>query len=219
MTADRPTDRPGPYNRAMAPPTTGNGNTKSRLFATAGELFRTKGFAATTTREIAAALGIQKATLYHHIRRKEDLLYELCLDSLEHMNRTADEVLSQDGEPVDRLRNLIAAHVVTALEERDQHATMLTELRSLPDAERAEVVGRRRQYETRIDETIAEAQRAGQIRTCSIGRSSGSDPTAGTRPRSSVVSTRASSSRARRRKARRARRRPHAESRSADQPR
>jgi AcrR family transcriptional regulator len=139
-------------------------STKSRLTATAAELFRTKGFAATTTRELAAALGIQKATLYHHIRRKEDLLYKLCVDSLTRMDEVAELTESEYTDPLERLSNFISSHVITALEDRDQHAVMLTELRALPPDERAEVLIMRRRYEDRVDRLILAAQRAGRIR-------------------------------------------------------
>jgi AcrR family transcriptional regulator len=139
-------------------------STRSRLIAVAAELFRAKGFAATTTREIASVAGIQKATLYHHIRRKEDLLYELCVDALDHISAAADGVLSREGSAVERLRALIEVHVATILGERDQHAAMLTELRSLPPDARAEIVTRRKGYERRIDELISAAQEAGELR-------------------------------------------------------
>jgi AcrR family transcriptional regulator len=139
-------------------------STRERLFATASELFRTKGFAATTTREIAAALGIQKATLYHHIRRKDDLLYEMCRESLRRMHETAGEVFGADEEPLDRLRHLIRSHMISALHDRDQHATMLTELRFLPETEREEILELRQEYELRLEQAIAAAQEAGAIR-------------------------------------------------------
>lgn len=146
-------------------PASGAESTRERLFATAGELFRTKGFAATTTREIAAALGIQKATLYHHIRRKDDLLYEMCRDSLQRMHETADAVFAAHVEPLDRLQRLIEAHMISALHDQDKHATMLTELRFLPTTEREEILKLRQEYELRLERAIGDARDAGGIRT------------------------------------------------------
>jgi TetR/AcrR family transcriptional regulator, cholesterol catabolism regulator len=139
--------------------------TKARLYDAAAELFRTKGFAATTTREIAAALGIQKATLYHHIRRKEDLLYEMCRDSLTRIQSAADQVLAESSDSRGRLVNLIHAHMVTSLGDRDKHAVMLAELRSLPLDESVEIFALRHEYELCIERTITDAQVAGVVRT------------------------------------------------------
>ena len=51
--------------------------TAERLFDIAAALFCEKGYAATTTREIAAVAGIQQASLYYHEAGKEDLLHQI----------------------------------------------------------------------------------------------------------------------------------------------
>ena len=48
--------------------------TVDRLLDTAAALFWKKGYAATTMREIAATVGIQQASLYHHMASQEHLL-------------------------------------------------------------------------------------------------------------------------------------------------
>jgi AcrR family transcriptional regulator len=52
--------------------------TVQRLLDAAVALFSRQGYAATSTREVAALLGMQKASLYYHIESKEDLLYFIC---------------------------------------------------------------------------------------------------------------------------------------------
>src|ERR1700752_4646273 len=59
-------------------PTPSDRSTPERVLDTAAALFWEKGYAATTTREIAAAVGIQQASLYYHVASKEGLLYQLC---------------------------------------------------------------------------------------------------------------------------------------------
>ncbi len=41
-------------------------------------LFWKKGFASTSTRELAESLGVQKASLYYHMESKEQSLYDIC---------------------------------------------------------------------------------------------------------------------------------------------
>ena len=41
-------------------------------------LFWKKGFASTSTRELAESLGVQKASLYYHLESKEQSLYDIC---------------------------------------------------------------------------------------------------------------------------------------------
>lgn len=135
-----------------------------RIMSVAAALFREKGYAGTTTRELAAALGIRNASLYHHIGNKEDLLYRLCVHALQHIHDGATRALSQAATPAERLRALIRAHVITALADQDAHATMLIELRALSEARRREVRAQRDRYETVVRQALEEAQVAGVLR-------------------------------------------------------
>jgi AcrR family transcriptional regulator len=140
-------------------------STSERLLDTAARLFWTKGYAATTTREIAALLGVQKASLYHHVSRKEDLLYEICVASLGHIQGTVEAAVFGVADPLDRIRVLIRAHVAAMLVDQHKHSTMLTELRALSKARRDEVVALRDLYEEFVRSLLDTAQRAGAIRS------------------------------------------------------
>src|SRR5262252_7244812 len=109
-------------------------------------MFWEKGYAATTTREIAGALQIQQASLYYHIASKEDLLYQLCLSSVRQFLSDTPAALNGSTDAQERVRVLIHAHVHTLLKHQKRNATMLTELRSLSARHRAEVVELREQY-------------------------------------------------------------------------
>jgi AcrR family transcriptional regulator len=50
---------------------------REEVLDAAGELFTTRGYAATSTREVAEAVGIRQASLYHHFRTKDDILEAL----------------------------------------------------------------------------------------------------------------------------------------------
>ena len=52
-------------------------DTRQRILEVAGELFREKGYVATSTQNIADELGVTKAALYYHFERKEDILIAL----------------------------------------------------------------------------------------------------------------------------------------------
>lgn len=139
--------------------------TYARLLDAAAGLFRAKGYAGTTTRELAAHVGIQKASMYHHIRSKDDLLYTLCVDSLNRITEEAVRAVASESDPERQLRKLISAHVSTSLADQDKHATMLMELRSLSPARRNDVVVLRDRYESLVVEVIQRAQAAGALRS------------------------------------------------------
>jgi TetR/AcrR family transcriptional regulator, cholesterol catabolism regulator len=138
--------------------------TGGRLLALAAELFRQKGYGLTTTRELASRLGIQKASLYHHMRGKEDLLFAISMESLQ---RITDAVTAaRDSAHADeRLHAMIMAHMETALRDQDMHTTMLIELRALSEVRQKEVRARRDAYQDLLRSVISDDQSAGRLRT------------------------------------------------------
>ena len=150
-----------PRRRAAAPVP---GDAAKRLLLSAARLFWQKGYAATSTRELSAQLGIQKASLYYHINSKEDLLYQLSVASLEDIGAHAEATLQNHNDPLDSLLALISAHVNAMSDEREMHATMLTELRSLSPNHRLDVIRRRDTYEQLVQATLLRCQQAGIVR-------------------------------------------------------
>jgi AcrR family transcriptional regulator len=142
----------------------GSASTRDRLLQSAASLFRTHGYAGATTRELASSLGIQSASLYHHMGKKEDLLFELSVSALETITKQVGAA-ALAAEPADRLRELIRAHLSAALAQPDAHAVMLLELRALSSERRAEVLGLRRAYQAHVERTLAEGQASNAIRT------------------------------------------------------
>lgn len=70
-----PEATPGaPRAHASAPQPHAGDQTRARILDVALELIADRGFAATSTREIAERLGVTKAALYYHFRTKDDLL-------------------------------------------------------------------------------------------------------------------------------------------------
>jgi AcrR family transcriptional regulator len=110
-------------------------------------------------------LGVQNATLYYHVRKKEDLLYEICCKALTNVLSRAKENVSVSADPRERVELFIHGHLSAILEDKDQHATMLTELRSLSPRRRRQVVAMRDEYQDFIEQIVHEGQVAGVIRT------------------------------------------------------
>ena len=145
-----------------SPPET---TTTDRLLDTASELFWRRGYAATTTREIASAFGIQQASLYHHIASKEDLLYRICVSSLEPFVKEVPAAVEQEEGAPERIKHLIHAHLTTLLRYQQRNVTQLTELRSLSTRHRTEVLTLRDKYEQFSRTILKGAQDAGAIRS------------------------------------------------------
>jgi TetR/AcrR family transcriptional regulator, cholesterol catabolism regulator len=140
-------------------------STSERLLIGSAELFREKGYAGTTTRALSALAGIQNGSLYHHVAGKEDLLYRLCMGSLDDVGAVFSAVAAEDLDPLTRLEKLARRYLEQALIDRDRHATMLGEIRFLSAARQAEVVARRDANVSIVESSVRQAQETGRVRS------------------------------------------------------
>jgi AcrR family transcriptional regulator len=62
------------------------------VLAVAAELFRARGYRATTLEEIADALGVTRAALYYYFDTKQALLEEICARSMDTVEAALQEV-------------------------------------------------------------------------------------------------------------------------------
>lgn len=151
-----------------AAPGDGNGSSRGvtgeRLLAAAAELFARHGYRATTLDDVARAVDIKKASLYHYIRSKEDLLtriYDRILDRIEATVRP----LAEQSLPADeRLRRMIHAHVQVVAEERNMLAVVFQEEPELSQANQVVIRQRKRAYERIFERVLEQGQASGRLR-------------------------------------------------------
>ena len=108
---------------------------------------------------------MEKATLYYHVKSKEDLLYLITKSSVEALQEDVKKALEGITCPVDQLAVLIQAHCMSLLRDQTQHATALAEVRALSSGRLAEIVSMRKAYQQRIRRIIEAAQKSGFVRT------------------------------------------------------
>jgi AcrR family transcriptional regulator len=110
-----------------------------------------RGFEAMGLRDLAAEVGIQAASLYHHIRTKQDLLFDLIREHMENLLAQTDAALDQaPAGAMERLRAFIAHHVLYHLEKKQEVFVANFELRALEPQHYAMIVTMRRAYEGKL---------------------------------------------------------------------
>ena len=127
-----------------------DGNRRAALLQAAGALFRSKGFAATTTRDIAAAVGMQSGSPFYHFKSKDALLFavmeEGMTSALARQHATLER--TQDETPLAQLRGLVHTHFLVLLgAQSDFIPVMLYESRSLTPTQRDMLSALQSQYE------------------------------------------------------------------------
>src|SRR5262249_15658032 len=107
---------------------------RAEICRTAAQIFRDRGFDATSVSDVARALGLTKAGLYHYYDSKEALLFEIMSFGLD---RVRDEVVipvRAIRDPAERLKELIVRHARITTRGQGAVAHLGDEIRALPPA-------------------------------------------------------------------------------------
>lgn len=147
------------------------GNRRQKLLRSAARLFRRKGFAATTTRDIAAAAGMQSGSPFYHFESKAALLFAVMEQgmraALQRQARALEAVLARPSAitPDALLRTLVRAHFDILLGPgSDFIPVMLYEWRSLTPLQRRTIATLQRDYEGAWVGALKALRDAGRIR-------------------------------------------------------
>lgn len=127
----------------------------------ASDLFRERGYAATSIRDIARALSVQGASLYAHVTSKEDVLWAIVDRAATRFEAAADRAeldaeARRPGDPAEAIAALVRAHVEVLTADVDEAGVFVHEWRALGPERRAEILRRRDAYEARFRRRIAE---------------------------------------------------------------
>jgi AcrR family transcriptional regulator len=86
-----------------------------RIIDTAVELFRKKGYRATSLDDVSHELGITKAALYHYVESKEELLSIIFTQALQVIFEETQKIAVLDLPPEKKLRQLIHNHIINII--------------------------------------------------------------------------------------------------------
>jgi AcrR family transcriptional regulator len=125
----------------------------------ASDLFRDRGYAATSIRDIARALSVQGASLYAHVTSKEDVLWAIVERTAARFEAAADAAEAdaearRPGDPAEALATLVRAHVAVLTADVDAAGVFVNEWRSLGPERRADILARRDAYQARFRRRI-----------------------------------------------------------------
>jgi AcrR family transcriptional regulator len=130
----------------------------------ASALFRERGYAATSVRDIAQALNLQGGSLYAHMASKEDVLWSIVARAADRFNAQVGPIASSSAAPADRLRDMIRAHVGVVTSIQKDAAVFLHEWRFLSPDRRAQMSARRDDYEALFRSVIGDGIADGSFR-------------------------------------------------------
>jgi AcrR family transcriptional regulator len=149
-------------------PASGKGKRASDVYRIAAQIMCQKGYEATSMNDIAEAAGLTKAGIYHYIRGKEDLLFEIMTYAMDNLEQRVVAPAREVADPEERLRKIIEGHTRSLIEGVGAITIVLEEMPALTAAHRRTITARKRAYFDFIRETLGELQTEGKLRDISV---------------------------------------------------
>lgn len=114
--------------------------------------------------DIADGMGLRKASLYHYIESKEDLLVSIYQRTITEHGRHIDAIVHGSGPAQKRLTEAIASHIESMILHKDMFIVFLSEDRSLPSIQRRSVRDANRDYRMKFEKIIQQGIDGGEFK-------------------------------------------------------
>lgn len=137
---------------------------RETILSQAAELFARQGFVGTSMNEVATACGMSKPALYHYVRDKSQLLFEIATTHVARLHALIEEVAEGDAvypPPADataHVRRLIERFVLEYAGARHAHRVLTEDVKFLESADQARVLELQRQVVSSFANAIAQVR-------------------------------------------------------------
>lgn len=145
-----------------------DGNRRQQLITSAAKLFRRKGFDATSTRDIAAAVGMQSGSPFYHFKSKGVLLYAVMEEGMRtaiaQQNQVLQKAAQQRQSASGQLAALIRNHFdILVGPGSDFIPVMLYEARAITPRQRTLLAALQSEYEAPWTPVLQALHTSGQL--------------------------------------------------------
>lgn len=158
MVPDMPALEERPVKRAEV--------SRQQILDVAARLFKARGYADTSLRDIGAEVGMKAGSLYYHFASKEELAGEVLRIGIERVREAvgaAVATLGPDAPVRARLEAAVGAHLETLLVQSDYTSAHIRCFPSVPPALRGGLAQVRQDYEALWRGLLGEAEAAGLL--------------------------------------------------------
>lgn len=127
------------------------------------EVFSERGYRAASMSDIAAKLGMGKASIYHYVGSKEEVLIELYEDVLRENAIAARRIAESERIALDALAELIADRVAYTCHNRDLLRVFFEEEAELPARQQSRLIAVRHEYDQTLLDIVARGEAGGEF--------------------------------------------------------
>jgi AcrR family transcriptional regulator len=140
-----------------------NNERLAEVYRTAAQIILRKGYDATSINDIANALGMTKAGLYHYINGKKELLFDIMNFGLDELDEEVATPACSITDPSARLRFIIASHAQLVIRGQGAITILVDEITALPPAQSRIITRRKREYFDRLRDILNELKSQGKL--------------------------------------------------------
>jgi len=137
---------------------------KELILRRAAAMFREKGFAATSMRDLAEMVGIEAASLYNHIRSKNEILEAICFDVANIFFTNMETVESSGKNSIAKIEDLLRFHIRQMVENYEEVYVSDREWKHLEEPYLSNFQSQRRNYRKKFAAIINEGIEKNEIR-------------------------------------------------------
>lgn len=134
------------------------------IYRVAAEIMCQKGYEATSMNDIADAVGLTKAGVYHYIRGKEDLLYQIMSFGMDMVDADVIAPARDVADAEARLRTILERHCRRIMEQGGAVTILLEEMSALTPAHQRVIRNRKRAYLELLRGALEELAAEGKLR-------------------------------------------------------
>ena len=138
---------------------------KQQIEEKATQLFQEKGYAATSMRDLAQLLGIEAASLYSHIKSKEEILQKTCFRMAEEFFKAWKEVEKENRSMTAKMKKAMIAHVKVITQNTSSSAVFFNEWRHLSEPFLSDFLSMRDDYEGRYIQILEDGMLSGEFKS------------------------------------------------------
>jgi AcrR family transcriptional regulator len=140
-----------------------NNERVAEIYRTAAQIILRKGYDATSVNDIANALGMTKAGLYHYINGKKELLFDIMNFGLWELDEEVATPAKAIRDPAARLRFIVDAHARLVTRGQGAITILVDEVTALTPAQQRKITQSKRKYFDFLRGTLDELKEAGKL--------------------------------------------------------
>lgn len=136
---------------------------KTEITHVAARLFKEKGYSAVTMRDIAQDMDIKAASLYNHIKSKQEILVLVVIEIAEEFTQVMNQIVASDCTALQKIEKVIELHIDITLRNPDALACLNNDWMHLANPQLGHFIKMREDYEANFKNIVIKGVAEGEI--------------------------------------------------------